>query len=327
MVLFNNLFRISVISILFYSNALGQTSMTEINNFGSNPGNLKLYFYSPIDSSKISERKPLVIVLHGCWQTAEIVERQSGWNKLADGNGFYVLYPEQLFLNNTASCFNWFNVNDVSKDNGEVLSIRQMISYAVKNYSIDTTQIFIYGLSAGAVMTVSMMVDYPELFNAGASLAGGPFMVSTNPLEGVSMMNNPILKSPDELGALVKNQNPDYKGKYPRLIIIHGEKDFVVNYKNANELIKQWTNVIHIDTIPSMEFDSFQNHVDIKRLSWIDKMKNEIIIFYSFNDMGHSLPVDPGNEKNQGGETGLFASDKNFFSTYYIAKDFGLIKE
>ena len=324
---FKNLFRILLISISFYSNATAQSSLSEINNFGTNPGNLKLFFHSPNGSWKISGEKPLVIVLHGCSQTAEIIARQSGWNKQADEYGFYVLYPQQIMFNNTAECFNWFNVNDVSKDRGEALSIREMISYAVKNYAVDTTQIFIYGLSAGALMAVSMMADYPELFNAGVALAGGPFMSATNPIEGMNMMNHASSKSPEELGTLVRNQNPDYKGKYPRLIIIHGEKDFIVNYKNANELIKQWTNLNHIDTKPSMEIDSFQNHTDIKRLSWIDKMKNEIIIFYSFNDMRHLLPVDPGNEKYQGGETGLFASDKNFFSTYYIAKDFGLIKE
>ncbi len=324
---FNNLFRILFISVSFYANASGQTTITEINNFGENPGNLKLFFHSPNDSLKKNDKKPLVIVLHGCSQTAEIAARQSGWNKLADEFGFYVLYPQQLFFNNTAECFNWFNENDVSKDKGEVLSIREMISYAVKNYLIDTTQIFIYGLSAGGAMTIAMLSDYPALFNAGASLAGGPFMAAANPLEGMSMMNHPAAKSPEELGSLVRNQNPDYKGNYPRLIIIHGEKDFVVNYKNAYELIKQWTNVMDIDTVPSLEIDSFKNHADIKRFSWIDKMKNEVILFYSFDDMGHSIPVDPGNEKNQGGETGLFAVDKNFFSTYYIAKDFGLIKD
>lgn len=322
----SNLLQFFTVSILIYSNAFGQASITEIKNFESNPGNLKFYFYSPKGSLKVSEKKPLVIVLHGCSQTAEIVSRQSGWNKLADENGFYVLYPEQLFFNNTASCFNWFNPNDVSKDNGEVLSIRQMISYAIKNYSVDTTQIFIYGLSAGAVMAVSMMVDYPELFKAGASVAGGPFMSAVNPLEGLSMMNHPTTKSPDALGALVRNQNPDYKGKYPRLLIVHGEKDLVVNYKNANELVKQWSNVMHIDTIPSMKIDSFQNLSDINRKAWIDTSGKEAIVFYSINDIGHAIPVDPGKEKNQGGETGLFTTDKNFFSTYYIAKDFGLIK-
>lgn len=323
---FIKLFRILVSGILFYSNSLAQSSMTVVNNFGTNPGNLKLYFHFPKGSYQIPEKKPLVIVLHGCSQTAEIVAQQSGWNKLSDETGFYVLYPEQQLFNNTALCFNWFKLNEISKDQGEALSIRQMISYAVKNYSVDTTQIFIYGISAGAVMTVTMMADYPQLFNSGASIAGGPVISVSNPIEAIKMMNHPVSLSPEELGSIVRNQNPFYTGNFPRLIIIHGEKDLVVNYKNSNELVKQWTNVLNLDTIPSMEIDSFKNHEYIKRFSWFDEMKNEVIIFYSLSNIGHAVPVDPGNEKNQGGETGLFATDKNFFSTYYIAKDFGLIK-
>ncbi len=322
-----NLFRILLFNILFYSNSFAQSSMLEVTDFGTNPGNLKLFFHSPIATMKTEVSKPLVMVIHGCSQSAEMVAHESGWNKLADEYGFYVLYPQQNIFNNVTTCFNWFSKNDVSKDMGEVLSMRQMISYTVKNYSIDTTRIFIYGLSAGAVMSVSMMADYPELFNAGASLAGGPFMSATNVLEAMMMMKQPTIKTPEELGVLVRNQNKDYQKNYPRLILIHGEKDIVVNYKNTNELIKQWTNVMNLDTISSTRIDSFNFHSEIKRYSWIDDQNKEAIIFYSFKTLGHALPVDLGIDKYQGGETGLFAIDKNFYSTYYIAKDFGLIKE
>lgn len=322
-----NIFSVLLFIISINPVSKAQSQMPEIKNFGSNPGNLKMYFHAPNSTWGSSLKKPMVIVLHGCSQTAEIVARQSGWNKLADENGFYVLYPQQLFYNNTAECFNWFNRNDVLKDKGEVLSISEMISYTVNSYLIDTTQIFIYGLSAGAVMSVSMLSDYPDLFKAGAVLGGGAFMCAINPLEAMSMMNQPHFKSPEELGELVRNQNPDYTGNIPRLIIIHGEKDFVVNYKNSGELIKQWTNVMGIDSTPSIKIDSFNHVSDLTKYSWLDKNRNEIIIFYSFKSLGHAVPVDPGYGKNQGGEIGLFATDKNFFSTYYIAKNFGLLRE
>ena len=303
----------------------GQNEMTEIKDFGSNPGNLKMYFHQAKNLNTDSKKIPLVIVLHGCSQTAEIVARESGWNKLADEYGFAVLYPQQLLFNNTGECFNWYNENDISKNKGEVLSIRQMIDYAIRKFQIDTTRIFSYGLSAGAAMSVAMLADYPQLFSAGASLAGAPFMSATNALDGLRAMNNPECKSPEAWGALVKSQNPNYTGKYPRLIIVHGTKDIVVNFKNANELMKQWTNLFGVDTIADSEIKSFQNNENLIRFAWNDKENNEAVIFYQFNNLSHSLPVDPGNGKQQGGETGLFAADKNFFSTYWIAKDFGLI--
>ena len=35
--------------------------------------------------------------------------------------------------------------------------------------------------------------------------------------------------------------------------------------------------------------------------------------------------INPGDAITQGGETGTFAVDKDFHSTYWIAVDFGLI--
>ena len=66
-----------------------------------------------------TENAPLVIVLHVCTQTAESCVEQSGWNKLAKHNQFYVIYPEQSMQNNLQSCFNWYNQKDQKKDEGE----------------------------------------------------------------------------------------------------------------------------------------------------------------------------------------------------------------
>ncbi|HWY37579.1 MAG TPA: hypothetical protein VNY73_03400, partial [Bacteroidia bacterium] len=62
------------------------------------------------------------------------------------------------------------------------------------------------------------------------------------------------------------------------------------------------------------------------RKSYLDANKKEKIIFYEIDNLGHALPVDPGTSPGKGGKTGLFAVDKDFFSTYWIAKDFGLLE-
>lgn len=75
--------------------SLAQTNLTQIRPFGSNPGNLKLMFYDP---GNITEKAPLVVVLHGCTQTAASCAEQTGWNRLAKQNGFFVLYPRAADL-------------------------------------------------------------------------------------------------------------------------------------------------------------------------------------------------------------------------------------
>ena len=51
-------------------------------------------------------------------------------------------------------------------------SIRQMIAQMVAEHGIDPRRIFITGLSAGGGMTSVMLATYPEVFAAGAVIAG-----------------------------------------------------------------------------------------------------------------------------------------------------------
>jgi poly(hydroxyalkanoate) depolymerase family esterase len=300
-----------------------QKDLQQITHFGNNPGNLVLYMHVP----KITTKKmALVVALHGCNQDPAIISKQSGWNKLADENSFYVIYPRQKFLNNPSSCFNWYSESDISKNSGESGSIKQMIDFVCDSFSIDKSKIFAYGLSAGAAMTAALLADYPETFNAGAILAGGPFMMATNPLSGVSAMVNPKHKSSKEWGELVLNQNPDYKNNYPRVVIIHGKDDNVVDFENSNQLVKQWAYVLHTDTFPSKIIGDFANNKNVEKKIYLNANQAEKIIFYEVTGLGHALPVDPGDAPYKGGKTGLFAVDIDFFSTYWIAKDFGILK-
>ncbi len=316
------------IMVLFGLNANGQRDMLEIKNFGENPGNLKMFLHEPpkLTEKHTGGRMPLVIALHGCTQSAKNIADQSGWNDLADTYGFYVVYPQQKTLNNPSGCFNWFEDGDITKDKGEVFSIREMIDFAHDSLDIDTDRIFIYGLSAGAAMSVALMADYPSLFNMGAILAGGPYMPGQGAMNALSKMESPKDISAQELAGYVATQNPTYTGKYPRLLVMHGEKDNVVNEKNSYLLIKQWAPLLHVSDTPTIVTPSFMGHLDITRKSYLDSSRHECIIFYEVANLGHSLMVAPNDTTIAGGgRTGMFSIDKGFFSTYWIAVDMGLI--
>lgn len=310
---------------LFSLNLYAQNGLTAIRQHGSNPGNLNMYMHIPAKKSDSLGKRPLVVVLHGCSQNAGVVARQSGWNKLADHVGFYVLYPSQKMLNNMGGCFNWYRKSDITKDEGEILSLKQMIDLAIDSFPIDTNKIFVYGLSAGAAMSVALLADYPGLFNAGAILAGGPFMSATNAIGGVITMFAPANRSAKKLADPVIEQNPGYKNKYPRLVVIHGEEDQVVNIKNSYRLIEQWSYLLQTDDIADSVINNFEGHTGISKKFYSNAAKKDAMIFYEVQGLGHALMVDPGDKITQGGETGTFAVDRDFFSTYWIAVDFGLI--
>ena len=106
-------------NVFFGSLLFGQNELLKIKEFGSDPGNLEMYIHIPKSKSD-SIKRPLIVALHGCTQDAESMARQSGWNKLADNFGFYVLYPQQKIINNPNACFNWFRKKDICKGMGEI---------------------------------------------------------------------------------------------------------------------------------------------------------------------------------------------------------------
>jgi len=300
-------------------------SLISIDNFGNNPGNLKMFVYN--ESSDSISNTALVIVLHGCGQTAKGVAALTGWNKLARLNHFMLIYPEQKFLNNPDLCFNWFNENDISKGKGECESIYQMVQYVCANYKIDRNRIFISGLSAGAAMSVALMSTHPELWKCGAVFAGTAYKLAGNPLAAPMVMHGKKNLSADILVKKVRDENPDFNGSYPSLIIYQGLKDALVNPVNAKYLIRQWTGIHNCDTIPDKTDSSFASVPGMTRMEFHDGNNKPVVIYYEVNNLRHKLMVKPGDEKNEGGQAGFWSADFNFHSTFQTALDFGIIEE
>lgn len=298
-------------------------TLSEITDFGNNPGNLKMFIHS---SKKDTNKLPLVIVLHGCGQKAKDVSELTGWNKLADHNNFFVLYPQQKIWNNPNLCFNWFNNQDIEKGQGECESIFQMISFIINHYAIDNNRIYITGFSAGAAMSVVMTATHPELFQYGAIFAGGAYKIATNPIDGVKALLGKKYISIEQLISDVKEQNPKYKGQYPALIVYQGFNDPVVNYKNAAFIVNQWTGINNSDSIPDKKERPFMGIDDISRTEYTDTLGRITVILYEVKNLGHRLMIKPGKNENEGGQTGIFGVNKGFHSTYQTAKEFGIIK-
>jgi len=290
--------------------------LREVFGFGSNPGNLRMFTYRP----RVLEDQPaLVVVLHGCTQTAAGYDVGAGWSTLAERYGFALLLPEQQRSNNPNGCFNWFVPEHSRRDQGEPLSIRQMIEKCVIDYEIDRRRIFITGLSAGGAMTSIMLACYPEVFAGGAIIAGLPYGAATNVQQAFESMYQSPSRSPRGWGDLVREASP-HRGPWPRISIWHGDADNTVIPSNARELIKQWTDVHGLPPSPSLK-TRVDGH---PREVWLGKAGEELIEAYTIANMAHGTPLATGKGEKVCGVPGPFLLPVGISSSYHIAKFFGI---
>ena len=280
-----------------------------------------MYSYVP---AGIPENAPLVVVLHGCTENAQGFEGDSGWDTLANHYKFYVAHPQQSStLYN--DCFDWYTSTDYSRNQGEALSIKQMMNYMKNHYSIDSSRVFVTGLSAGGCFTAVMLGAYPEVFAAGAVMAGAPYQSATDLTSAENVMYGLVTKTPAQWGNLVRSENPSFTGPYPRVAIFQGTSDITVSPVNAKQLMYQWTNVHRADTVPDSTNNAFCGNSKIQLKQFHDSTGNTVVETYMIGSMSHGISVYPGTCFQQGGTTGSYSWNESFYSSFWAAEFFGLI--
>jgi feruloyl esterase len=287
-----------------------------VTGFGSNPGNLRMLTYVP---DTLVEPRALVVVLHGCTQTAASYDYGTGWSTLADRYGFAVLFPEQKRANNPLRCFNWFKADDTARGRGEPLSIKEMVERMIATHKIDPARVFITGVSAGGAMSSVMLATYPELFAGGAVIAGVPYGSANGLQEAFDTIFQGRSRPAREWGNLVRAAS-SHQGPWPKVSVWHGDADSTVKPLNADEIIKQWTDVHNLPLSPSRQH-KVEGHL---RRVWHGPGGEDLIESYTVAGMGHGVPVDQGDKEHQCGRAGPFILDVGISSTWHIARSWEL---
>jgi poly(hydroxyalkanoate) depolymerase family esterase len=292
-------------------------TLTQVTSFGSNPGALKMFQYVP---AGLASGAPLVVAMHGCTESASSYSTQTEWGNLADRFHFAVVFPEQQNANNSSGCFNWFQPGDISRGQGEALSIKQMVDTMKSTHGSDPARIFATGMSAGGYFTEVMMAAYPDVFAAGSVNSGGAYECATSLTATSSCQQGTVSHTPQQWGDLVRNAFPGYTGPYPRLIAFHGSSDFTVAQANLQQSVDQWSNLLGIDETPEVN-ETFRTatHKVFRNAGGAAMIET-----YLISGMGHALTVDVGTNPDQGGATGAFSEDHDIYSSFYAAQFFGL---
>lgn len=280
-------------------------ALERVDNFGANPGALAMHVHAPPGPASA-----VVVVMHGCTQSAADYTK-AGWNELADRVGFVVVYPEQSATNDPMRCFHWYLPEDTTRGKGEAASIAAMAEWAKKKYG--ATRAFVTGLSAGGAMTSVMLATYPDVFEAGAIIAGIPYGCAKSQLEAFRCMS--ATKELDAQGwaALVPRGN----GPAPRVSIWQGDADYTVRPKNEATLVAQWATLHGVSGDPTVEDVGKAKHAVYKDAAGVAQVESWVI-----GGMGHGTPLAPGEGC---GTAAAYMLDVGICSTTHAAAFFGLV--
>ena len=181
---------------------------------------------------------PLVVMLHGCTQTAEDFAGATQMDALAEKEGFVVAYPEQSAATISSRCFQWWEPTHQARGAGEPKELADAALAVAKGHGVDEERVYVGGISAGAAMSVILGATYPDRFVAIGVIAGVEYKRATTLAGALSVSQNGG-PGADMQGDLAFAAMGTYARPVPTFVV-HGTSDGVVAPINGDQVADQW---------------------------------------------------------------------------------------
>ncbi len=106
---------------------------------------------------------PLIVVLHGAASSGRGMEAISGWDAIAEQEGFLVVYPDSVDVlwDDGRLTNGWYNGLDGTNDIGFIPALIDDLS---SQYSIDPDQVYLSGMNSGGAMALRLACEMPDRF-------------------------------------------------------------------------------------------------------------------------------------------------------------------
>lgn len=185
--------------------------------------------YVPSKLDRISAK--VVVVIHGCLQSAESMALGTGWNQLAEKNNLVVFYPQVPAGTNPIDCWNWYLPENQNRNSGQLKQIVDDLNLTKQSLKLRDPDIFLTGISSGGATVAGLMACFPKKFKAGAIHSGPTYGLAKSLKDGDAILKDgPSSQVMSDLAC----QPQSYSGS---VIVFHGTADPIVNPKHALRII------------------------------------------------------------------------------------------
>jgi poly(hydroxyalkanoate) depolymerase family esterase len=197
-------------------------------SFSNEAGTRAYKLYIP---SRHSKPRPLIVMLHGCLQSADDFAAGTRMNFVAEESSCFVVYPEQAAAANASKCWNWFKQSDQQRGQGEPALIAGITRQIMRDHRIDARRIYIAGLSAGGAAAAVMGETYSDLYAAVGVHSGLACGAARDlPSAFAAMGGHGPLRAHTAGGRSSSHQARP-------TIVFHGDRDTTVHPRNGAEII------------------------------------------------------------------------------------------
>lgn len=214
-------------------------------SFFAVPGGPRMAYWlylPPRNNLAVSPALPLVVMLHGCGQTAPDFAQGTRMNALAQRKGFAVLYPQQLLTTDPNRCWQWYR-SATQQGGGEAASVVGLLAHVVGKHGLDATRTYLAGLSAGAALAEIIALRYPRLIAAVGMHSGPVFGMADNRLAAFAVMQHGALQG-GEPAVQALASDPGFPGM--PAMLLHGDADKVVRPVNLQQVARQFCLLNHL---------------------------------------------------------------------------------
>jgi polyhydroxybutyrate depolymerase len=233
-----------------------------------------------------SVQLPLVIALHGRGGNGAsmILITRKGFNKLADKDGFIMVYPDGIELNWNDGRMDEEANDRAHKENiDDVGFISALIDSMIKDYNINPKRVYVTGISNGAIMSYRLACELSPKITAIAPVDGNiPYLLSTHcsPSQSVSVLAINNLNDP-----LVPFGGGEIYGHFHRVKL--------GRVLSVNESIGFWVNRNRCSITPVVTEEPDRDPKDgtrVTRTQYINGIDETEVILYAIEGGGHTWP-------------------------------------